>query len=177
MKRSSHIGLSLTTQGSIEKAIQALEDYQKSLQEKSKIFVDKLGEYGLNVLNINIGRISPFYKGEDLTTSLEKQNNGYTAIISINGKEVAFIEFGAGIIFNTEVGGSLHPKGKDLNLTIGSYNDKSSRNAESPTGWYFKDDNGEKQHTYGTPTYAPLHNTEMAIINIINIVAREVFAA
>ena len=175
MKRSSHIRLSLTTPGSLDKAIQALKDYQKDIQEKSKLFVDKLGAYGLEVLNINISKIPSSSDGKDISTSLRRNGDGYTATLTISGDEVAFIEFGAGVKYNTSKGGSLHPKGQELGLTIGSYNPRS-KNAERPTGWFYIDAYGRKQHTYGTPTYAPLHNSEMAIISTINLIAREVFS-
>lgn len=171
MKQSSHIRISLTTPDSLQKGIDALKQYEMELDAKCQLFVKKLGDHGLEVLDANISWIAP--EG-DIDTKLSFTDNGCTAIITMSGQEVAFIEFGAGVRYNTSVGSSLHPKGKDLGFTIGSYNPNSKR-AENPKGWFYTDSDGTKQHTYGTPTYAPLHTSEMEMINVINKIAREVF--
>lgn len=175
MKQSNHIRLSLTTPGSLQKAIDRLESYSKELETKRQLFVKRLGEYGLKVLDVNISQISPEHKGDDIQTTLTFNDSVCIASIIVSGQQVAFIEFGAGVLLNTAKGSSLHPKGAELGFTIGSYN-PNSKNAESPYGWYYKDENGQKHHTRGTPTFAPLHNAEMSIIDVITLVAREVFS-
>lgn len=171
MKR---INVSLTTPGSLKKAIEELEKYKQEIDEKAQLLVEELGKIGIKALNARINSISPFYKGTDLKTELVIENGIMGASIIMSGSQCAFIEFGAGVLFNTAKGGSLHPKGEELGLTIGSYN-PSSPNATSPYGWFYRDEYGERQHTYGTPTFAPMHNSEVELINEINRVFIEVF--
>lgn len=171
MKR---LNISLTTQGSLNKAIEYLEQYKESLNEKTMRFIEELGNVGITALNARVNSISPFYKGEDLDVNLEIKDGIMGATITMSGDQCAFIEFGSGVLFNAPKGDSLHPKGKEFGYTIGSYN-PDSPNAESPTGWWYYDEHGQKQHTYGTPTFAPLHNSEMEMINEIKSIFYEVF--
>lgn len=171
MKR---LNISLTKPGSITNAIKALEQYKTELNTKTQLFVQMLGDVGINALSLQISNISPFYKGEDLQIELQETDGGFGASLIMSGTQCAFLEFGAGVLFNTSEGGSLHPKGKELGFTIGSYN-PSSPNATNPGGWWYKDKWGKTQHTYGTPTFAPLHNSEMEMLRDIQKVAREVF--
>lgn len=157
---------------SIDEAIRALTEYRDALNEKIDTFVRRLGEVGKELVEANISRISPYYRGNDAVVTVEYENG--TAIITLSGKDVVFVEFGSGITFNTAIGGSLHPKGVELGLTIGSYN-PDSPNAGSPTGWWFTNRWGDSEHTYGTPTFAPLHEAEMEIIRRVEEIAKEVF--
>lgn len=155
-----------------------LEDYKSSLDDKTAIFIQRLSKIGISALNARINSISPFYKGEDIDTSVSsvyKTEDGWGAVITMKGSQCVFIEFGAGVTFNTSKGSSLHPKGEELGLTIGSYN-PNSPNATSSSGWWYKDKWGQSQHTYGTPTFAPLYNSSLVMLEAIRIVAEEVFS-
>ena len=169
------IRLSLTTKGSLQKAVDQLESYKQEIQDKSNLFLVELANVGIVALNVRINSISPFYKGSDLSVSLQMMNGVLGASIVMSGKQCAFVEFGAGVLFNAPKGSSLHPKGTELGLTIGSYN-PDSHNAESPLGWFYYDEYGQKQHTYGTPTFAPMHNSEMEMLNQIKEIAEKVFS-
>lgn len=174
MKRKT-IVLSLTTKGSLQKAIDKIEEYSQTIQNMSEMFVMELANVGITALSVRINSISPFYKGSDLSVSLQMLNGSLGASIVMSGKQCAFIEFGSGVLFNAPKGSSLHPKGEELGLTIGSYN-PNSPNAESPTGWFYYDEYGQKQHTYGTPTFAPMHNSEMEMLSQIKEIAERVFS-
>ena len=160
------------SKSSINEAIRYLKAFKRNFNKKLDKFIERCEEEGLRAVRANVDGISPTYKGDDITVSSSKIENGFS--IEIAGSQVAFIEFGSGVTFNTPVGGSKHPKGQELGLTIGSYN-PSSPNASSPTGWWFKNRFGQSEHTYGTPTFAPLHNGEMEIISQIEKIAKEVF--
>ena len=162
---------------SLLKAASEVEKYRKSLDEKCKMFVEELAKVGIEALNAHIGSISPFYKGSDLTSSLgvvENTGDGWRATVEMSGSQALFVEFGAGVTFNTGKGGSLHPKGVELGYTIGSYN-PDSKNATNPWGWWYKDEWGTKQHTYGTPTFAPMYHSSEEMIKAIVTVAKSVF--
>lgn len=157
---------------SINDAIRQLQAWKRDFNKKLDKFIERCEEVGLNAVKTNVDGISPTYKGDDIAVSSTKIENGFS--VEISGEQVAFIEFGSGVTFNTPVGGSKHPKGTELGLTIGSYN-PSSPHASSPTGWWFKNRWGQSEHTYGTPTFAPLYGGEMEIISRIEEIAKEVF--
>lgn len=169
MKR---INISLTTPGSLNSAIEYLKQY--NMEQKAKQFIEELAQIGIKALSVNVNSISPYYKGEDLDVSLKFEDDGMKAVITMSNGQCMFIEFGAGVLFNAPLGESLHPKGKELGFTIGSYNPKSA-NAGKREGWWYTDSNGISQHTYGTPTFAPMHNSEMEMIRDIKKVFIEVF--
>lgn len=174
MKR---INLSISKKGSIERAIKQLEEYRDSLDRKCEELVDRLGSLGITVLRAQLSSISPFYRGEDMNTEGEviKDGDNWKAVIYMSGSQTLFLEFGSGITFNTGKGGSLHPKGRELGYTIGSYN-PSSPHATSGSGWWYKDKWGQSQHTYGTPTFAPLYNSSLEMIKEASTIAKEIFS-
>ena len=160
------------SKSSIKEAISYLKNWKRDYHKKLDKFIERCEEEGLRAVKANVDGIAPIYKGEDIAVSSTKIENGFS--IEIAGEQVAFIEFGSGITFNTPIGGSKHPKGQELGMTIGSYN-PSSPNASSPTGWWFKNRWGKSEHTYGTPTFSPLYNGEMEIISRVKEIAKEVF--
>lgn len=172
------LNLSLTRPNDIDNVIKYLEDYKSTLDSKADVLIQRLSRIGIIALNARIKSISPFYKGEDIDTSVSevyKTDNGWGAKIMISGSQCVFIEFGAGVTFNTSKGNSLHPKGQELGLTIGSYNPNSD-NATKSSGWWYTDKWGESQHTYGTPTFAPLYNSSLEMLEAIQGVTEEVFS-
>lgn len=186
------IRISISQDGSIEKAIKQLEEYRDKLEDKTKEFINALAEVGINALDARIASISPFYRvggdGSEIQTSrgeLHVEDGRWTCEIGMSGGQSIFVEFGAGVTFNTGIGGSKHPKGAELGYTIGSYN-PSSKNASSKTGWWYVDnresvkadkvvDGKRLVHTYGTPTFAPLYNTSEDLISSIYEVAKKVY--
>lgn len=173
---SKKLNISLTRSGDIDKCIKYLKDYSLSLDDKCLQFAHILAELGIKVLNAELRNISSFYKGEDISTSGEVllTDNGWSAVIKMGGSQAIFIEFGAGVTFNGGKGSSKHPLGKKNGFTIGSYN-PGSPNATNPQGWWYKNKWGESQHTYGTPTFAPLYTSSLELLATIQNVAKEVF--
>lgn len=78
-------------------------------------------------------------------------DDGTVTTVLATGKDVIFIEFGAGVYFNGSVGSSPHPKGHEFGFTIGSYGKgKGSRE----TWAYYTD--GKVQWTHGTKATMPV---------------------
>jgi len=95
-----------------------------------------------------------------------------TGILTVQGKDVAFIEFGAGVYYNTYAGSSPHPKGEELGYTIGSYGQGQGRYDI----WVYLDENGNRQVSYGTEATMPLYNALKEMTTQISRIFREVFA-
>lgn len=169
MKR---LNISLTTQGSLNKAIEYLEQYKESLKTKSDIFIEKLLMLGVPVIDERIAHSSGDSDPSHYTHIRIRSFGDYSeGILTVEGKDILFFEFGAGIHFNTEAGTSPHPKGVELGYTIGSYGNGQG----SKDFWFYTADTGESVMSYGTEATMPLHEAEMEIIRNIQKVAKEVF--
>nr|DAT11567.1 MAG TPA: hypothetical protein [Caudoviricetes sp.] len=83
----------------------------------------------------------------DVTVS----DDGTITTVLVTGKDVIFVEFGAGVFFNGSVGSSPHPKGHEFGFTIGSYG-KGKGGRET---WAYYTD-GKVQWTHGTKATMPV---------------------
>lgn len=157
---------------SIERALKQIQRYQKNLDKTINRLMKRMTEEGLQILNVNIGHIHGNEVDPNVTGSAEVTalgNGNYQATIKMTGHDVAFIEFGSGIINNNvSLGGSLHPKGQELGMTIGSY--PNQKHAGDPKGWWY-----DGKHYEGAYTTMPLYNTAEELSVKIETIAREVF--
>lgn len=121
--------------------------------------------------------------GEDLPAiymSIENTED-YTALV-VDSHVAVFIEFGAGVTYNTGVGSSPHPWGEALGLTIGNYppilrppyydgkNPYPSHGAGEM--WYVK---SEHFWTRGTPSQKVLYEAVKLVEPRLEDIAKEVF--
>ena len=162
--------VTLSSKG-ITKLIKDLEKYKKSLTRLTKEFQKKLGEAGVEECKARVSYIPADYELDEVTVTYQLKDN--TVYIYMSGKEAVFIEFGAGVIHNGPIGTSLHPKGEELGLVIGSY--PGQTHADSPHGWYYTDENGVKHRSKGNPAFAPLYLTEIYLMTNAARIAKEVF--
>lgn len=148
---------------SIEKAIKQIEQYGKWVSEKSDLLAEKLAEIGLNEARIRFEEAAP---GE-ITTSVERTQNGWKIVAS--GDSVCFIEFGAGVYYNSN---SDYPLPKPQGIVgIGEYGKgKGKRNA-----WGYYDDNHNLVITHGTPASMPMYFAGKNMEQEISRIAKEVF--
>lgn len=159
---------------SIQDTIKQLRAYQKTLVSKNEEFVRRLTELGIPVIDQNIAAD----RGDS-----DKSHNTYIKINSFGdytqatlvceGKSLAFIEFGAGIHYNTPAGTSPHPKGQDFGYTIGSYGQGNGKNES----WVYYADSGEWVRSYGTEATMPVYKASVEIMQNIRRIAKEVFSS
>lgn len=107
---------------SIRNAIKQLETYQNRLQDKNEIFVQRLAELGIPIINENIMLAQgDSDKNHNTYIKINRFGSYAQATLVCEGSDLSFIEFGAGISYNTPAGTSPHPKGEEFGYTIGSY--------------------------------------------------------
>ena len=165
--------MSLST-ASIQKAIDELENYKQELRFKTSIFVQRLAEEGLKVIEARKNTYRGDADGNDLRTYvwLDYSGSTTTATLVLSGKDVAFIEFGAGIHYNTSAGSSLHPKGQELGMTIGSYGKGQGAN----DSWvYYDEELARFKTSHGTRAAMPVQSADDAIRAKFYSIAKEVF--
>ena len=159
---------------SIDDAIAKIDKYKQELRHKTSIFVQRLAEEGLVVVN---DKRTSFYgdaDGNDVRTYVVVSDfgNKVTATLVMAGKDVAFIEFGAGIHYNTAAGTSPHPKGQELGMTIGSYGKGKGAN----DSWvYYDEERARFRTSHGTQAVMPLYSASESIKKKFYSIAKEVF--
>mgnify|MGYP006916080260 CR=1 FL=1 len=170
----------------IDGLIRQLEDYKDGLLSKNDLFVKRLAELGIPIIDQRIGQtIGDSDKSHYTHIVLNSFGDYSQAKLVVEGKDIAFIEFGAGIHFNGTSGTSPRPTkdgkengvkfhlsgGNELKYTIGSYGDHHGRS----NSWTYFSEFGEWKRSYGTKASMPLFNASLEIIRQAENIAREVF--
>ncbi len=158
--------------GSIQNAVKELQRYKQSLISKNDLFVQRLAEVGIPVINANIAAAQgDSDKNHNTYIKLNSFGSYSRAVLVVEGADLLMIEFGAGIHYNTPAGTSPHPKGQELGYTIGSYG--KGHGAEDY--WYYQAETGESVRSYGTESTMPVYKASVEIRQKIREIAKEVF--
>lgn len=166
------IDINLFDSRSLDKAIQEIRQYQNSLQRKVQIFIDRLAKEGLQVVQSTMESVPDEEKGSYYTEIVNTSNGDMIgAAIRLTGDKVLFIEFSAGITYGTD----NYPLSSGDRYGMGTYPGKGHWN--SPYGWWYVDEQGNKHHSYGNRAYMPMYHAEQAIILQLSHIAREVFSS
>lgn len=154
--------INLNKPDSIENAIKELQDYEKKLNNKIQKLIESLTNDGVEVANAWIMASQGDSEKPKVTFQVSPVGDIVKAQVFMTGKDVLFIEFGAGIHFN----GEDTPHAADFGYGIGTYN-PNSNNAMELEGWYYWTGT-ERVHSYGTEgTYPMYHAAETMRNNII----------
>lgn len=170
---SKVIKMTLSTD-SIQKAIDEVLKYKEEMNLKTMELVSRLADIGLEVIDAN-----KYSSGDsdfnDIRSYVWLDSDGSTksrATLVLNGKDIAFIEFGAGVHFNGSAGGSPNPFGVQLGYTIGSYGQGQGANDY----WVYYDESlGRFKTSHGTEAAQPLAKADEEIRNKFISEARKVF--
>lgn len=172
MKRT--IRFSLSTD-SIENAIQQIRWYKEELRYKTSIFVQRLAEIGIIVIDshkFTEGDSDTSFEGVTSYVRLEEGSTSSKAILYLDGKDVAFVEFGAGVHYNGSVGSSPNPNGQKFGFTIGSYGKGQGAN----DSWvYYDEESGKFKTSHGTKAAMPMYYAHKYMCENFARVAKEVF--
>lgn len=156
----------------INNLIKELNAYKSELATKNELFVQRLAEVGLPVIESRIAASEgDSDKNHNAYIKINKYDTYARATLIVEGKDLLFIEFGAGIHYNTAAGTSPHPKGNELGYTIGSY----GLGQGAKDYWYYEDETGYKQLSHGTQATMPVYSAYVTIKQQILAIAREVF--
>ena len=144
--------------------------YSDDLQRKSQILVDRLSNVGLKVVKQTMKSIPKEERGAYYTEIITTSNGDIAgAAIQLTGDKVLFLEFSAGITYGTKD----YPLPSGNGYGMGTYPGKG--HWDSPYGWWWIDENGEKHHSYGNRAYMPMYHAEEAIILQVRELAQKVF--
>lgn len=142
---------------SIQSAINELEEYQEDLNRKLYRFIDALIQEGVTVANAWLGSTQGDSTDAEIGYGINDEGDIIYATISLEGSDALFIEFGAGIAYNT---GAQHPYAGEFGYGIGTYPSKHPPNkAINPGKWiYGHDDDGMPLWSIGTQATMPIYH-------------------
>lgn len=161
----------------IDKAIKDLEKYKKSFKEKCDLFCQKLAERIAEEMKTgfsgavvdDLTELSGGARYANVIVNDPVQNDN-TWVISANGEDAVWVEFGSGVHHNGALGSSPNPYGMELGFTIGGFGVNGVKDK-----WAFKEGD-ETKWTYGTPAQMPMYKAVQAAIQDVDKLAKEVFS-
>ena len=174
------INISLSEK-SVNEAIRQLQQYKNWLIKKTSQLVKELAEVGIPVIDENMAKASYTYDEKGVRSGSNTSHHSYVEMKSageyveakliVEGKELMFIEFGAGVFYNGAAGSSPHDKGVVNGMVIGSYGEHHGIQKV----WGYYDDDGTLVLTHGVEAQMPVYKADMEIIQKYVEVARRVF--
>jgi hypothetical protein len=166
------INVDVLSKYSIGNAMTAINSYEAKLKRLKEELPKALAEYGMNEATVRFSYsvydilLSGSWSTPDIRVSAEQTENGWAVVA--NGKEVCFIEFGAGVYYN---GSSSYLGNRPTKVVgIGEYGKgKGKRDM-----WVFYDNSGDKTFTHGTPANNALYFTAQEMRSKIAETARSI---
>lgn len=174
MKKEIYINLN--EEGSIKNAIKKTKQYKKRIENKTRLLVQRLTDYGAEIVRVKIVNMGAYYSGELLSGV-----NGYysatlnAGFVQVSSDHVAFVEFGTGVVGQN----SPHRNGEYLSKAAWEYatGAKIFTTKDGKVGWIYPTDDGGFRFTEGMPSRPFMYETALEIQRSFNRMAKEVFGA
>jgi len=171
----------ILSQSSIKQLQKDLQTYKERINEKLEDVVTEIAKVGLEVVEREISKASFTYDEKGIESGSDTEHNSQIRVTSlkgyahadliVEGKEILFIEFGAGVYYNGSAGLSPHPKGEEFGFLIGSYG--KGYGAQKVWGYYA--DSGELVLTHGTRATMPMYNAFLKMYEEAPKIVKKVF--
>ena len=169
------IKINLNKKGSLENGIKELEAYKKRIKEKTSLLVQKLTDYGAEIVRIKIVNMGAFYSGE-LLSGIDGYfsptlNSGF---VKVTSDHVAFVEFGTGVVGQN----NPHKNGEYLSKAAWSYatGSKIFTTRDGRVGWIYPTDDGGFRFTEGMESRPFMYETALELERNLGKIAKEVFS-
>ena len=157
---------------SLDNAIKELKAYRESIEGKLKIFINELLQSGIEVARTSLSSTIGDSTQGTIGFGVNDRGDIVSATISLEGADALFIEFGAGIAYNT---GMQHPYAGELGYGVGTYPSKHPPNRGMNPGYWFYRENGELVKSIGTGASMPIYHAAETLRNQAIQKAVEVF--
>lgn len=159
---------------SIEEAIEELQAYQKGVERNTRILVQRLTDFGVNLARVKIVSLGAFDTGELLSAV-----GGYyspilnAGFVRVASDHAAFVEFGTGVVGQN----SPHTNGEYLAKASWGYatGQKIFTTKNGKVGWIYPTDGGDFRFTEGMPSRPFLYQTALELQSKFPGIAKEVF--
>ena len=149
---------------SIENALAEIKKYRMSLQDKLQTLVNELVQAGVEIAKLQVANTQGDSDLPAVTYEINSQGDIIKAVIALVGNDALFVEFGAGIAYNT---GNQHPWADEFGYGVGTYPSKHPPNkAINPGRWvYGHNDDGSPIWSIGTEATMPMYHAAENIRN------------
>lgn len=159
---------------SLKDAARRVERYQNEIMDKNREFVEALCNAGLQVMYNNLvgaGDSQPPVP-QSPHVKVDVTSGDILATLVLRGKDVAFVEFGAGVYYNGAAGRAPNPLGDQFGFVIGSY---GLGKGKKPLWHYWDEESGHYKTSRGTEATMPMYKADMEIRQTFFNVAKQVF--
>lgn len=163
------------TESGIDKAIKELDEYKKDIKRKTSLLQDRIAKRIEEEADKGFASavvddlVRGGYQKPDVTVNYTTR--GDISVVVAQGEDAVWVEFGAGVYHNGNLGSSPHPRGSELGMTIGGYGQGKGKQKS----WGFKDADGTLHVTRGTPAQMPLEKAVLSVLDELPQMAKEVF--
>lgn len=163
------------SESGIDKAIKELEEYKKDIKKKTALLQDRIAKRIEEEADKGFASavvddlVRGGYQKPDVTVNYTTK--GDISVVVAQGEDAVWVEFGAGVYHNGNLGSSPHPRGSELGMTIGGYGQGKGKQRS----WGFKDEEGTLHVTRGTPAQMPLEKAVLSVLDELPQMAKEVF--
>lgn len=171
----TEIKIDLNKKGSLEKGIKELEAYKRRIQEKTSLLVQKLTDYGAEIVRIKIVNMGAYYSGELLSGVSGYYSPSLNAgFVKVTSDHVAFVEFGTGVRGQN----SPHKNGEYLSKAAWNYASgaKIFTTQDGRVGWIYPTDDGGFRFTEGMESRPFMYETALELHNDLQKITQEVFS-
>ena len=171
----TEIIVDLNEKGSIGKATRKLHAYKKRVEQNSKLLVQKLTDYGAEIVQIKIVNMGAYYSGELLSGVSGYYSPSLNAgFVKVASDHVAFVEFGTGVVGQN----SPHKNGEYLSKAAWSYASgaKIFTTQDGRVGWIYPTDDGGFRFTEGMESRPFMYETALELERDFGRIAQEVFS-
>lgn len=163
------------TESGIDKAIKELEEYKKDIKRKTAILQDRIAKRIEEEADKGFASavVDDLVRGgyQKPNVTVNYTTRGDISVVVAQGEDAVWVEFGAGVYHNGNLGSSPHPRGSELGMTIGGYGQGKGKQKS----WGFKDADGTLHVTRGTPAQMPLEKAVLSVLDELPQMAKEVF--
>ncbi len=158
----------------IANAIQELRQYQKEVETKTRLLVQRLTDYGAEIARVKVVSLGAYYSG-DLLSGV----GGYysptlnAGFVKVTNDHAAFVEFGTGVVGQN----NPHKNGEYLSKAAWQYatGPKIFTTQDGKVGWIYPTDDGGFRFTEGMRSRPFMYETSLEFQNKLNQMAKEVF--
>ena len=169
--------IKINLDSSVDNGLSELEDYMSELNDKLATFIDTLVSSGVSVAGLCVSSTKGDSKRPDVIYKVDSKGDIIKAEIAIVGEDVLFVEFGAGIAYNT---GAQHPQAGEFGYGIGTFPSKHPPNrAINPGYWYYSEHDSVgatvRTRSIGTEATMPIYNASETMRNEIITKAVDAF--
>lgn len=177
------ISCNLSKKGDIDNLISKLEEYKNNIKPKTKEFVDRLMDVGINIAKVRLGE----YESSVLFEKQIGEENKYLLIARDSEKIVSgwytdkklthYRSYEISPILMAEFGsGWLSVVLSDIPGVGQGTMPNSYGHAMDENGWVWYDKDGTKHHSIGEAPTFPMYTAAMEMMQQVDRIAKEVFS-